>query len=120
MNEWIDRFLKYVYNAHSRSEDTQAAYRKDLEQLRDYLTSQSITSFADVDRITILNFIAQFQQNHDAKPATIARKLSTYRSFYRYLNEYMGIDAQPLESIRSPKNRQKIPEFLFVNEIENF
>lgn len=120
MNELIERFINYVYNAHTRSKDTQAAYRRDLEQLKEYLLSQSITSFADVDRLTMLNFIAEYQDQHLAKPSTMARKLSTYRSFYRYLNEYMGIDAQPLESIQSPKNRPKIPEFLFVNEIQNF
>ncbi len=46
--------------------------------------------------------------------------LSTYRSFYRYLNEYIGLDVNPLESISVPNKKRKIPDFLFINEIEYF
>ena len=86
----------------------------------DYLTSQGITSFQDADRLVFLNFISSIQLEKQAKPSTIARKLSTYRSFYRYLNEYIGFDVNPLESISVPNKKRKIPDFLFINEIEYF
>lgn len=120
MNELIERFLKYTYNKNSQSEKTVDSYRRDLNQLAVYLTSQGISSFEKVDRLVFLNFIADYRLETNAENATIARKLSTYRSFYRYLNEYIGIEHNPLESIKTPKNHRKIPDFLFVNEIRNF
>lgn len=120
MNELIERFLKYVYRQHSQSEQTVDSYRRDLYQLRDFLQSQGVESFEEVDRLMILNFLTEYRMESGVKDATIARKLSTYRSFYRYLNEYIGIGINPMESIRSPKNRRKIPDFLFVDEVKYF
>lgn len=120
MNEWIDKFLDYVYTRHSKSEQTVEAYRRDLEQLKNYVMGQGITSFEEVDRLTILNFITEYRLETYAKDSTMARKLSTYRSFYKYLNEYYGIGNNPMESIQSPKNKRNVPDFLFVSEIKNF
>lgn len=123
MNELIDRFLQYIYHRHSQSEKTVDAYRRDLFQFRDYLLSQGIESFEEVDRLVFMEFLASCRElpnGRVAKNATIARKLSTYRSFYHYLNEYIGIQTNPLVSIHSPKNTRKIPEFLFLSEIQYF
>lgn len=122
MQELIDRFLKYIYNKNSQSMQTVDAYRRDLIQLKEYLSSQCL-DFETVDRLGFLNFIAEIRQNDEnkiAKNSTISRKLSTYRSFYRYLNKYIGITNNPLESIHSPKNNRNIPDFLFTNEIKYF
>lgn len=120
MKEYVERFLNYIYQKNSQSKDTYDSYKRDLVQLMDYLTSQGITSFQDADRLVFLNFISSIQLEKQAKPSTIARKLSTYRSFYRYLNEYIGFDVNPLESISVPNKKRKIPDFLFINEIEYF
>ncbi|RHS98176.1 tyrosine recombinase [Firmicutes bacterium AM41-11] len=120
MKELVDRFLNYIYQKNSHSQDTVDSYRRDLEQLMQYLTSQGIDSFEKADRLVFLNFISTYQLENQAKPATIARKLSTYRSFYRYLNEYIGFEANPLEAIQVPNKKRKMPEFLFVNEIQYF
>lgn len=117
MKEYVERFLNYIYQKNSQSQDTYDSYKRDLVQLMDYLTSQGITSFQDADRLVFLNFISTFQLEKHAKSSTIARKLSTYRSFYRYLNEYVGLDVNPLESISVPNKKRKIPDFLFENEI---
>lgn len=120
MHELVERFLQYVYRNNTQSEQTIDSYRRDLQQLMDYLSSQGITSFEEADRIVFLNFIADYRMEHQAKNTTIARKLSTYRSFYRYLNEYIGIQHNPMESIKAPKNKRKIPEFLFPSEVQAF
>lgn len=123
MNELIERFLQYIYHQHSQSEKTVEAYRRDLEQLKDFLNSQDIHDFEQVDRLVFMDFLRQCRILSDgsiAKNSTISRKLSTYRSFYRYLNEYIGIQNNPLVSIHSPKNSRQLPEFLFISEIREF
>ena len=54
------------------------------------------------------------------KNSTIARKLSSLRSFYRYLNEYVGIQNNPFLYFKAPKKAKRIPEFLFYDEMETF
>ena len=92
MNELIERFLQYVYHQHSQSDKTVEAYRRDLNQFVEFLKSQGITDFEDVDRLVFLDYLSHIRTLSDgsmAKNSTIARKLSTYRSFYKYLNEYI-------------------------------
>ena len=120
MKELMERFLQYVYRNNSQSQQTVDSYRRDLQQLMDYLKAQGINSFEEADRLVFLNFIADYRTQHHAKNSTISRKLSTYRSFYRYLNEYIGIQTNPMESIKAPKNKRKIPEFLFPSEVQTF
>lgn len=123
MNDLIERFLAYIYRTHSQSADTAEAYSRDLNQLKDYLEAHSIQNFEDVDRKTFMAFLAELRVLPNGKTssnATICRKLSAYRSFYQYLNEYIGIQANPLETIHSPKRSRKIPFFLFLHEIQTF
>lgn len=123
MDELIERFLQYIYRKNSQSQKTVYSYRRDLEQLKLFLQQEGIDSFEKVGRIEMLNYVASIRELEDgslAKNSTISRKISSIRSFYKYLNEYIGIDVNPLESIQAPKNSRKIPEFLFVSEIQEF
>lgn len=123
MDELVERFLQFVYHRNSGSDATVDAYRRDLKQFTDFLETESITSFEDVDRIVFMNFLASCRTLPDGTPvknSTMSRKVSTYRSFYKYLNEYIGIPNNPLEAIKIPGSKRHIPEFLFVSEVKNF
>lgn len=123
MHELIDRFLQYVYHRNSQSKKTVETYATDLHQFLTFLQEQGIDDFEQVDRIVMLNFLSSIRQKEDgslAKNSTIVRKISTIRSFYRYLNEYIGISSNPIVGIQSPKNTRKIPSFLFTSEVSHF
>lgn len=123
MDEYIERFLNYIYRKNSQSEKTIEAYRRDLYQFKDYLQSQSIDSFEQVDRLLMLNYVVSIRILKDgtqAKDSTIARKLSSIRSFFRYLNEYVGMNVSPLQTLPSMNKKKNIPECLFVSEIKEF
>ena len=51
MKELVDRFLNYIYQKNSHSQDTVDSYRRDLEQLMQYLTSQGIDSFENEQEV---------------------------------------------------------------------
>ena len=53
MDELIERFLKYIYRKNTQSEKTIESYKNDLNQFKEYLTSQSIDSFESCDRLTL-------------------------------------------------------------------
>jgi len=50
--------------------------------------------------------------------ATIARKLATLRSFYKFLVKRNHISANPVASIRTPKQEKKLPRFLEYEDIK--
>ena len=124
MEEFVERFLTFLQNVNSASVHTHDAYERDIHEFISFLTSQSISSLEEVDRIVIMNYITHLRSKNGnsgpLKNSTIARKLSTLRSFYRYLNEYIGIQNNPFLYFKSPKSAKRIPDFLFYDEMETF
>jgi site-specific recombinase XerD len=123
MDEQIERFLRYIYSRNTQSDKTVESYGHDLQQLKDFLISESIDSFESVDRSVFLVFLERLRfdaNGKERKNSSISRKLSTYRSFYHYLNEYMGVQANPMVGLPSFSAKRKIPEFLFEEEIREF
>ncbi len=122
MKEQEERFLKYAYNHNSGSNHTVEAYQRDIDEFIAFLEGEGVKSFAAVDRIVVQNYIARLREQITArgylKNSSIARKLSSLRSLYAYLNEYLGIDNNPFVYIKAPKKGRRIPEFLFEDELE--
>ncbi len=124
MNEWKQRFLAYIDQLNTGSNHTYQAYERDIDDFIAFLTAEGITAFDQVDRIIVMNYIAALRQRTGVmgamKNTSIARKLSSLRSFYRYLNEYVGIQENPFLYVKGPKISRRIPEFLFYDEMELF
>lgn len=116
MNEWISKFLNYIRQINTDSIHTQDAYRRDLEKFGDFLNREQVT-FENVDRDIILNYISYLRMECHLKNSTVLRRISTLRSFYRYLSEYQGLESNPFALIRFGKREKKIPEFLFQDEM---
>ena len=117
MNEWKQRFLSYIDQLNTGSDHTREAYERDIDDFIAFLAEEGVTSFEQTDRIIVMNYIASLRQRSGAagamKNTSIARKLSSLRSFYRYLNEYVGIKDNPFLYVKGPKISRRIPEFLF-------
>lgn len=72
------------------------------------------TTLADlgrVDHLTVRSFLA-FLQRQEFSRRTIARKLSTLRSFYKYLNRVGALGHNPLIGVHTPKLEKKLPTFM--------
>lgn len=124
MIEDMQRFLAYIKAMNTGSVHTIDAYRRDIEAFFCFLQEESITSLEEVDRVVVMNYVSYLRSKMGTKGAmkntTIARKLSSLRSFFRYLNEYVGIQSNPFLYLKSPKIGRRIPEFLFPDEMELF
>lgn len=119
-----NRFLSYIDQLHTGSAHTRGAYARDIDDFVLFLEQEGIVSFDDVDRIVVMNYIASLRRkmtmHGTMKNTSIARRLSSLRSFYRYSNEYIGTKGNPFLYIKSPKAPRRIPEFLFYDEMDAF
>ncbi|MEF9920107.1 MAG: tyrosine recombinase [Erysipelotrichaceae bacterium] len=124
MEEYLERFLNYHQQINTGSLHTLDAYRRDINLFIGFVREQGIDCFEDVDRIVVMNYIAMLRSRNgtfgDMKNSSIARKLSSLRTFYRYLNEFVGIKSNPFLYMKSPKISKRIPEFLFYDEMDLF
>lgn len=124
MEELLARFLQYMDSLNSGSVHTRAAYQRDIREFISFLQEEGIEELQDADRIIVMNYIASLREkpgvSGEMKNSTIARKLSSLRSFYRYLNEYVGITQNPFLYFKTPRRAKRIPEFLFYDEMDTF
>lgn len=117
MNEWIEKFLDYTASINTDSIHTRDAYRRDLENYQIFLEREQI-EYDQADRQIILNYISYLRLECNLKNASVLRRISAVRSFYRYLNEYHGLESNPFALIKLGKKEKKIPEFLFYDEMD--
>jgi integrase/recombinase XerC len=71
----------------------------------------------DVNADNVRAFLATLRQNEYSK-STIARKLATLRSFYKFCVRRSLLDQNPVSAIRTPKQEKRLPKFLEVDQIK--
>lgn len=120
MNKEIRDFLRYLYLERRYARNTITSYGTDLIQFQRFLENQLGTSqlnWSLVDKRTIRYFLINLQDQNVSK-RTVARKLATLKSFFRYLVKNGIIESNPVATIKMPKLEKKLPEYLSESEIE--
>jgi integrase/recombinase XerC len=129
MNEipLIQQFLEYLRLERHFSPYTARCYGADLRQYAQFLAGDVPESHVDVsgigrkmvesDAIGIRAFLAHLDQ-FQYSPATMARKIATLRSFYKYLSRMGLVAANPMLLIRTPKQTKRLPKAISVEQIE--
>lgn len=99
----IDRFLEYIAVEKRYSENTILSYRKDLHDFYDFfLKTEAENDVRKADKKIVRSFIVELSSSNHSK-RSINRKLSSLRSFYRFLLKIREIEVSPLENISSLK-----------------
>jgi integrase/recombinase XerD len=117
MNEAIERFLHQITVERGLSAHTQEAYRRDLFVFLAFLELNKIKTAGEVKRDDILGYLG-FLKDRKLSPTSMARALSSLRSFFRFLLVEGQIKSDPLLHIDSPKKWLKLPKVLTIEEVE--
>lgn len=117
MNEEINDYLHYLTIERGLSLNTRKSYERDLLQYLHYLEDEQITSWQDVDRYVVINYL---EKMHDEKkaPATVTRMITSLRRFHQFLRQERLTDHDPIQHIDTPKKVQKLPSTLSLTEVE--
>ncbi|MGQ9617964.1 MAG: site-specific tyrosine recombinase/integron integrase [Candidatus Aminicenantia bacterium] len=112
LGDFIESLKSYGYSEH-----TIRNYLIDLNQFLCFLKKNYI-SLEEVSHKTIRDFIAERMKEKNSK-VSIARKLSSIRSFFYFLIEKKVISYNPSEAVSTPKLEKKIPSFLSEKDAIN-
>jgi integrase/recombinase XerC len=106
----IKAFEKYLLLEKRYSKHTVNAYIKDIEQFYNYaqITTQEITT----DYQIIKTWIISLTEKQKLSKRSVNRKISSLKSYYKYLIRQNKIEKNPLDKIYTLKNPKKIPEFI--------
>ena len=118
----IAEFLLYLQNQKNASANTVENYGRDLFHFYDYLKKHQSDVFYEgdlqlhrINPLALRCYMSVLLQNNS--PASIARKLSSFRSFFKYFVKKGVLDQNPAKVIHSPKVPKKLPKFLNVDEV---
>lgn len=112
MEKYINDFCQYLLIDRHYSKNTIDAYRCDLEKLNHFL-NKDINTISSNDLKKYLKYLDQ--ENESIK--SIARNISSIKSFYKYLLIEKIVTTNPSESINLPKMPKKLPTVLNEDEI---
>ncbi len=123
LQEGIDEYIASLSTREQGREATNSntivAYRNDLNQACAYLTRQGIESWQLVTHAHIASYLLEMRDEQAYRPTTIARKLASLKTFFRYLRVNGSISVDPIEDLNAPRIQKDPPQILSQEQVAN-
>lgn len=110
----LENFKSYILVERNFSKHTAKAYCSDILS---FLVWMDEISCEDVNFSKVREYL-RFIQKFNYKKTTIARKIASLRTFYKYLYRERKVDFNPATNLTTPKRPKSLPKFLTPEEIE--
>lgn len=118
MEEAIVKFIQYIQDERRYSPQTVKAYERDLNEFYQFLNSTGEVFLTDIKYADVRYYLAHLNEKQFAK-TTIARKLSSLRSFFNFSLLNHWISENPMDLIQFQVKQKRLPNFFYENEIES-
>lgn len=113
MQRYIDKFINYLKVEKNASGNTITNYTIDLRDFSKFLGEKGLS---DIDHLVLRRYLAEMRAKNYSK-RTVARKLASLRSLFRFLYREGHIKTNPISAIRTPKLDKKLPIVLDVAKV---
>jgi len=114
----IESFLRYIRNEKNFSSHTVTSYNNDLIQFEQFVVSKMETFDPKlIDASFVRQWIVHLM-GEGYSPLSVNRKLSSLKSFFKYLYKLSLIDSQPFKKISGPKANKMLPNFVKEKDME--
>ena len=117
MLEIVNEYASYLLYQKNYSKETIDSYTRDINKFLDFMNNENYT-LNSVDSTLIRNFLAHETLNGISKRSN-ARRVIALRQFYEYLVKNNYVEFNPFIIISTPKVDKKLPEFMYLEEINN-
>jgi integrase/recombinase XerC len=114
---YLEKFTEYLQIERNYSHYTIVYYSQDLEEFVAFMKRQLIDSYAIVTYTEARLYLTELY-NRKLGRKTVSRKISSLRSFFKYLMREQVVKDNPFAIVSLPKKEQKIPQFLYEKELK--
>jgi integrase/recombinase XerC len=114
----LDEYITYVMLERNYSSHTVTEYTKDIEEFFSFITVEGIGDLNDVTYSEARLYVTTLYDKGLSR-ATISRKISSVRSFYKFANTRHGIVDNAFKSLYHPKKQERLPAFFYKDEMEH-
>lgn len=114
LRRWSDEYIKYLTLERGLSNNSIAAYKRDLKAFLKWLPEGLLT----VTRLHLTAYLGVLKSS-GTKTSTLARNLATLRGWFSWLRlrDYIAID--PTLDLANPKREKMLPKVLTLSEVES-
>jgi len=113
----VDRFLIYLQHEKRYSPHTVQAYRTDLDQFEQYIKDTYAETLISVSTVHVRSFMVTLMDNGISANA-VNRKISSLRSFYKFLQQNGLLQQNPMQLIKAPKVPKRLPVFIEAHKLD--
>ncbi len=115
--DFIEEFMGHLRVERNLSPNTIEGYSSDLQGFLDFLGDEE-KRVEEIDYLVIRGYLAYLARAQYSR-RSIARKLSSLRTFFSFLCQKGILEVNPAQSVSTPKQPRALPEFLHIDEIES-
>jgi integrase/recombinase XerC len=118
MQKAVDRFLTYLRVERNASPLTIKSYREDLAALAEYFhdATGSLPEPAAISTVGLRDYVTAMHEAGYSK-STVARRLASLRSFFRFGQREGWVEGNPAKALRNPRKATRLPHFLTTDEV---
>ena len=114
----VSQFIRYLQTEKRSSAHTLLAYQKDIETFCDFLENQFDLAQAEAAKPEMIrSWIVYLMDNH-LKPASINRKISSLKAYYRFLLKAGEIKVDPAQNIHNLKKGTPLPVYIRQDKMD--
>ena len=115
----IQHFLSFLKNEKRYSPHTLSSYKRDLEQFQSFcMNNHNISDLISTDYKLIRLWMIHLIQEKSISTRSVNRKLSTLKTFYKYLQRNKLIEFHPLDKVLTPKSKKPLPIFIEKDKMD--
>jgi len=111
----IESFLRYLQYEKNYSSHTVESYANDISRFKCFVFGDEAFDPKTIDSVWIRRWMVSLM-NEGYSPLSVNRKLSSLKSFFKYLCKYNYIETSPVKNLRGPKVNKPLP--YFVKDLE--
>ena len=115
MKKYVSEYTDFLKIEKRQSQNTVESYRRDVSRFAKYLPNKRLD---DAKVSDVRSFLVFLRNEEGLAPSSVARCLSSLKSFYEYLSVENLISENPTETIASPRPWRKLPNVMSVEEVD--
>jgi integrase/recombinase XerC len=114
-----EAFLNYLRFEKRYSQYTIISYQNDLEQFLSFVIAEfDRPGIAEINAAIVRSWLAHLKQEEDLTAKSINRKISTLKSFYKFLMREGIVETTPMSIINAPKSNKRLPVYVEEKDIQ--
>ena len=115
MNKYVSEYTDFLKIEKRQSQNTVESYRRDVSRFEQYLSNNHLGGAKTSD---VRSFLVFLRNEGGLAPSSVARCLSSLKSFYNFLYVESLISENPIETIASPRPWRKLPNVMSMQEVD--